>query len=152
MHPSLESNYEKSPFNVKSNPDWRWFCFSALCDWSGQLAPFSQPIRCKTRTNHDLSPAFFLRFQINKLIKLFLGIKSSYMRLFLIRSPYLVFFKCLEPSKRKKIHFFIRIRPSFREKPRKNKWSDTFFEAYKMVFNLQNLCLYSIYKYSIMQL
>ena len=67
------------------------------------------------------SPAFFLRFQINKLIKLFLGIKSSYMRLFLIRSPYLVFFKCLEPSKRKKIHFFIRIRPSFREKPRKNK-------------------------------
>ena len=52
------------------------------------------------------SPAFFLRFQINKLIKLFLGIKSSYMRLFLIRSPYLVFFKCLEPSKRKKNPFF----------------------------------------------
>ena len=30
------------------------FCFTTLCDWSRKLAPLSQPIRCKTRTNRDL--------------------------------------------------------------------------------------------------
>ena len=36
-----------------------------------------------------------------------------------------------ESIKKKKIQFSIRMLSSFREKPRKNEWSDTFFEAYK---------------------
>ena len=35
-------------------------CFTLLCDWSRQLAPFSQPIRFKTKTNHA---RFFPRFR-----------------------------------------------------------------------------------------
>lgn len=27
------------------------FCCTSLCDWSRKFAPFSQPIKCKTRTN-----------------------------------------------------------------------------------------------------
>ena len=40
--------------NVESNPVLYWFCFTTLCDWSRKLAPPSQPIRCKTKTNRDL--------------------------------------------------------------------------------------------------
>ena len=36
------------------------FCFTLLCDWSRKLAPLSQPIRCKTTTNHDLVAHIFL--------------------------------------------------------------------------------------------
>ena len=52
--------------------------------------------------------------------------------------------------KKKKFHFFIRMRPSFREKPRENE----VIHSLKLIndFNVQNLCLYSIYKYSIVQL
>ena len=28
-----------------------WFCITTLCDWLIKLAPLSQPIRCKTKTN-----------------------------------------------------------------------------------------------------
>ena len=31
-----------------------WFCFTTLCDWFKKLAPTSQPIRFKTKTNRDL--------------------------------------------------------------------------------------------------
>ena len=31
-----------------------WFCVARLCDWLKNLAPFSQPIRSKTKTNRDL--------------------------------------------------------------------------------------------------
>ena len=34
-----------------------------LCDWSRKLAPLSQPIRCKTYTNHDLVTCVFPRFR-----------------------------------------------------------------------------------------
>ena len=38
-----------------------WFCFTTLCDWFRNLAPLSQPIRCKTKTNHDLVACVFPR-------------------------------------------------------------------------------------------
>ena len=31
--------------------------------WSRKLAPLSQPIRCKTKTNHDLAARVFSRFR-----------------------------------------------------------------------------------------
>ena len=31
-----------------------WFCFTSFCDWSRKLVPLSQPIKCKTETNHEL--------------------------------------------------------------------------------------------------
>ena len=40
--------------SVESLPGLLRFCFSTLCDWSRNLAPPSQPIRCKTKTNLDL--------------------------------------------------------------------------------------------------
>ena len=36
---------------------------ASLCYWSRKLAPFSQPIRCKTKTNHDLVFRVFPRFR-----------------------------------------------------------------------------------------
>ena len=47
IFPILWRNFRLS---VKSN----WFFLSLLCDWSKKLAPLSQPLRCKTNTNHDL--------------------------------------------------------------------------------------------------
>ena len=37
------------------------FCLTSLCDWSGN-APLSQPIRCETKTNHNLVARVFPRF------------------------------------------------------------------------------------------
>ena len=48
---AFQSNFQLS---VKSNPGLHWFCFTILCGWSIKLAPPSQPIRCKTKTNRDL--------------------------------------------------------------------------------------------------
>jgi len=31
-----------------------WFCITRLSDWLKKLAPLSQPIRRKTKTNRDL--------------------------------------------------------------------------------------------------
>ena len=39
------------------------FTFTSLCDWSKTLTPLSQPIRCKTKTNHDLVTRVFPRFR-----------------------------------------------------------------------------------------
>lgn len=39
-------------------------CIAFLCsDWSRTLAPLSQPIRCKNKTNHDLVALVFQRFR-----------------------------------------------------------------------------------------
>ena len=40
--------------NVESNRDCFSFCSTLLCDSFRKLEPFSQPIRCKAKTNHDL--------------------------------------------------------------------------------------------------
>ena len=34
--------------------DNNWFRFISHCDWSRNHAPLCQPIRCKTKTDHDL--------------------------------------------------------------------------------------------------
>ena len=50
--------------NVISISELLWFCFTLLCDWSTNLAPLSQPIRYKTKTNPDLVARFFQRFRL----------------------------------------------------------------------------------------
>ena len=45
------------PFNGLENPKLRRFqmvSFTSLFNWSTKLVPFSQPIRCKTKTNCNL--------------------------------------------------------------------------------------------------
>ena len=37
------------------------FCITTLCDWLIKLAPLSQPIRCKTKTNRASLACFFPR-------------------------------------------------------------------------------------------
>ena len=39
-----------------------WFCITSLCDWLIKLAPLSQPIRCKTKTNRATSCLSRTRF------------------------------------------------------------------------------------------
>ena len=39
---------------VERNLRLHWFCFTSLPDWFRKLAPLSQSIRCKMKTNHDL--------------------------------------------------------------------------------------------------
>ena len=47
---------------AECNPELLRFCNTSLCDWSKNLAPLPKPIRCKTKTNHNLiirvSPLF----------------------------------------------------------------------------------------------
>ena len=38
-----------------------WFCIATLCDWLKNLAPLSQPIRSKTKTNRVLPARVFPR-------------------------------------------------------------------------------------------
>ena len=35
-----------------------WFCIATVCDWLKNLAPLSQPIRSKTKTNRGMMHAF----------------------------------------------------------------------------------------------
>ena len=56
----IQSNFQLS---VKSNLTLHWFCLTSLRDWSRNLAPLCQPIRSKTKTNHDLFTHVFPRFR-----------------------------------------------------------------------------------------
>ena len=56
-------NMSHFQLSVESHPGLHWFCFTSICDWSRQLAPLSQPIRCKTKTNHDGVARVFPRFR-----------------------------------------------------------------------------------------
>ena len=47
---------------VESNPSLFRLCFTSLCDFSRKLALFSQPIRCKTKTNRTFVTRVFARF------------------------------------------------------------------------------------------
>ena len=59
------SSIDREIFNcVENNPGLDWFCFTTLCDWSRKLAPPSQPIRCKTKTNRDLVTHVFPRLRL----------------------------------------------------------------------------------------
>ena len=53
----------KFQLSVESTSRLGWLCLTSLCDWSTKLAPLSQPIRCKTKTNHDLVTCVFPRFR-----------------------------------------------------------------------------------------
>ena len=46
------------------------FCFSSLFDWSRKLAPFSQPITSKNKTNQDFVASVFPRF-IRQFVRLY---------------------------------------------------------------------------------
>ena len=41
------------------NVELQWFCFTSPCDWSRKLVTPSQPIKCKTKNNHDLVTRVF---------------------------------------------------------------------------------------------
>ena len=47
---------------IESNLRFIWFCITTLVDWFKKLAPLSQPIRSKTKTNRDLLSRVFPRF------------------------------------------------------------------------------------------
>ena len=47
---------------VKSYLGLLCFCITSLCDWSSKFASLTLPIRCKTKTTHDLVVAFFPLF------------------------------------------------------------------------------------------
>ena len=49
--------------SVESDPGLHWFWFAMHGDWSRKLAPLSQPIRCKTKTNRDLVTRVFPRLR-----------------------------------------------------------------------------------------
>ena len=49
--------------SIKSDAGLLWFCFTSLCDWSRKLVSQSQPIKCKTKTKHDLVTRVFPRFK-----------------------------------------------------------------------------------------
>ena len=48
--------------SVESNAKLLWFCITTRYDWFKKLAPPSQPIRCKIKTNRDLVARVFPRF------------------------------------------------------------------------------------------
>ncbi len=48
--------------SVESKLRLLWFCITMLSDWLKNLAPLSQPIRSKTKTNRDLLAQVFPRF------------------------------------------------------------------------------------------
>ena len=56
-------NKGKYQLNVDNNLGFHKFSFIFLCDWSRQIVPLSQPIRCKARTDHHLGTVVFLHFR-----------------------------------------------------------------------------------------
>ena len=48
--------------NIESKLRLLWFCIPSLCDWTAKLAPLSQPMRKKPKTNRDLHARIFQRF------------------------------------------------------------------------------------------
>ena len=56
-------NKGKYQLNVDNNLGFHKFSFIFLCDWSRQIVPLSQPIRCKARTDHHLDTVAFLHFR-----------------------------------------------------------------------------------------
>ena len=55
--------YSSFKLRVEINRKLSWSCFTSLCDWSRKLAPLSQPIRFKPKTNRDLVTHVFPRFK-----------------------------------------------------------------------------------------
>ena len=57
--------------SVEINLRLLWFCFTTLCDLLAKLAPLSQPMRNKTKTNRDFLARIFLH-----LVQLFTQLKQ----------------------------------------------------------------------------
>ena len=55
---TTQSNTASFNSSVERHPGSHWFCFTLLCDWSRNVAPLSQPIKDKTKTNHVLVAVF----------------------------------------------------------------------------------------------
>ena len=55
LGPYRANNYLYNYFEItiESTRKWLWFCFSSIRDWSRYLAPPSEPIRYKTKTNDN---------------------------------------------------------------------------------------------------
>ena len=68
----------KFSIKVGSNPCLFCFCFSSVCDWSKELAPCSPPIRCKTKTNHELRSKQFGQFCIKFSLALMIGCYDNF--------------------------------------------------------------------------
>ena len=69
--------------SVENNPGQLWFSFSSLYDWSRKLAPLSQPINFKTKSNRDSVTRVFPRFMqfatVFTLISHWLVVMFSFM-------------------------------------------------------------------------
>ena len=62
--PSKRQNqWRHFQLSVESDQRLLWFYFTFLCDWSGKLAPLSQPIRYNPKTNKSLVTRVFPRFK-----------------------------------------------------------------------------------------
>ena len=48
-------------FSFESNPQLLWFCFTTFYDWHKNLVPSAQPIRFKTKSNHNVVTRVFPR-------------------------------------------------------------------------------------------
>ena len=57
---SKQSNF---PLGVESNTGMHSFCFSPLCDWSGEFEPPSKPIKCKSLNKRVFVTPIFPRFR-----------------------------------------------------------------------------------------
>lgn len=57
---SKQSNF---PLGVESNTGVHSFCFSPLCDWSGEFEPPSKPIKCKSLNKRVFVTPIFPRFR-----------------------------------------------------------------------------------------
>lgn len=44
---------------VSLKPDYIWYCTTVHSDLSSKFTPACQPVRCKTKTNHNLVTLFF---------------------------------------------------------------------------------------------
>ena len=65
LGPYRANNYLYNYFEItiESTRKWLWFSFSSIRDWSRYLAPPSEPIRYKTKTNDNSVNLVFPSFQ-----------------------------------------------------------------------------------------
>ena len=54
-----------------------WFCIDTLNDWLKNLAPLSQPIKSKTKTNCDFFACVFPRLAPATCSDWFIGLSAS---------------------------------------------------------------------------
>ena len=88
---SIKSSLQLS---VKSNSWLHWFCFlliTFLCDWSRTYTP-SQPIRCKTKTSHDVITSYLV---VSMMCLILLWAVTAYR--LLVPFSFVQYFICWDP-------------------------------------------------------